>query len=60
MKAIGYMLAGTALLPGLATGLSPATSATLPSGWVYNGCYALVTLVIAVLNNTDIQQRQAF
>jgi hypothetical protein len=40
MKAIGYLLAGAALLPGLVTGLGPATSATLPNGWSYRGCYA--------------------
>jgi hypothetical protein len=37
MKAIGYLLAGAALLPELASGLNPATNL---NGWTYNGCYS--------------------
>jgi hypothetical protein len=42
MKAIGYLLAGAALLSGVVAQLPPAADSTLPQGWHYKGCYAYV------------------
>jgi hypothetical protein len=39
MRAIGYMIAGAALLPGLVNSLDPAPDTSLPIGWKYKGCF---------------------
>ncbi|KAH7394971.1 hypothetical protein DE146DRAFT_66613 [Phaeosphaeria sp. MPI-PUGE-AT-0046c] len=40
MKAVAYLLAGAALLPGLVSALDPAPQSALTSGWKYKGCYS--------------------
>ena len=41
MKAIGYLVAGAALLPGLVSALDPNYNIT---NWRYRGCYSYVLL----------------
>jgi hypothetical protein len=43
MKAIGYMIAGAVLLPGVVNSLDPAPDSSLPIGWKYKGCYTYDT-----------------
>lgn len=60
MKAIGYLIAGAALLTGASAQLlrSPAPNSSLGNGWRYKGCYSYVSSgPFITLGIADLSQR---